>query len=243
MTLLHAGKKKLPGSYHSRRKTLAESRDETEAISDTIQMIETELSELERQRASISFIQQHASRFQEARRTCEASIQQIKQSGLQEEVKAVCMAMRSLMASAEEMGSSFSRLHRDLGDQYSLGKALDGELQQIKEDEQEDRDSIAREIGQQMESFTQLGESITEEELNDLRAVLDAVFQWKALVGGFRDPRQLALGRQSVIVAEKSKTDEVRHIPPKETPSRKTLVRNMNRVVYDPKNREYVVRG
>jgi chromosome segregation ATPase len=200
LKVLHAGKKKTPGSLQTTERLLWEAEKRHQATLDAVTFVNDKISHLEKTLQSCALYDTEAGALKRSIEGCEGSVRYVNERSkeLEEQILSFIASLRDLMHSTQEIATHFSRLHSGLEKTFSLRSFLEGRLEEV-EDDTLDRQKLAQEVGERMISFTNLPALVSVESIQSLENVIEWIGAWQRTIKTIPNAKDVSLSRHSLI--------------------------------------------
>jgi chromosome segregation ATPase len=200
LKVLHAGKKKTPGSLQTTERMLWEAEKRHQATLDAVTFVNDKISHLEKTFQSCSLYDTEARALKNSIEGCEGSVRYLNEKSreLEEQILSFIASLRRLMHSTQEIATHFSRLHSGLEKKFSLRSFLEGKLEQVENDTK-DRQKLAQEVGEKMISFTNLPALVSVESIQSCENAIEWIGAWQTTIKTIPNAKDVSLSRHSLI--------------------------------------------
>jgi len=198
LKVLHAGKKKTPGSLQTNERSLWEAEKNHELTQGAVTLVNEKISHLQHTLDLCTLYEQEATALAASIAVCEGSIKYLKEGSIEEQILSFVRSLRTLMTNTEGCATHFARVFYGLDKNFSLRSFLDGKFEEVEDDTKE-RQKLTHEISAKMKEFTNLSNLVSNETIDTLKQTLEQITEWKRMIGSIPADQEIALSRHSLI--------------------------------------------
>lgn len=198
LKVLHAGKKKTPGSLQTNERSLWEAEKRHEVTVAAVTLVNEKISHLQHTLDLCSLHDTEAKALASSIAACEESIKYLGERSIEEQILSFIGSLRTLMTNTQDCATHFARVFYGLDKSFSLKGFLDGKFEEVEDDTKE-RQKITHEISSKMKAFTNLPVLVSNETIDTLKQILEQISEWRRMIGSIPDDQEIALSRHSLI--------------------------------------------
>jgi len=198
LKVLHAGKKKTPGSLQINERSLWEAEKRHEVTLDAVTLVNEKISHLQHTLDLCTLYDTEATALASSIAVCEGSIKYLGEGNIEEQILSFIGSLRTLMTNTQDCGTHFARVFYGLDKSFSLRNFLDGKFEEVEDDTKE-RQTLTHEISAKMKAFTNLPALVSNETIETLHQILEQITEWKRMIGAVPADQEIALSRHSLI--------------------------------------------
>lgn len=198
LKVLHAGKKKTPGSLQTNERSLWEAEKRHEVTVAAVTLVNEKISHLQHTLDLCTLYEQEARALASSIAMCIGSIKYLKEGSIEEQILSFIGSLRTLMTNTQDCATHFARVFYGLDKSFSLRSFLDGKFEEGQDDTKE-RQKLTHEISSKMKAFTNLPVLVSEETIDTLKQIVEQISEWKRIIGSVPADQEIALSRYSLI--------------------------------------------